>query len=389
MNRICLFLQKLTILMKRTLFFLSFFYITILSYGQNLALECGLGFDYEISYHDYWGMYRPVVKSVHIGSPAEKAGLKMNDIIEQIGGIETRNYYSERIFAMLHEEKFIRLTVSNLGYRNKEIVFSKHCDLLDAVSEKQMTSKFSSHSLNNIQEKLLNRPFKTTVKQCPEVNYLYHKTFCFLDKNDSISFQGKTDNYINELIKKELENRGLVYAAKSPDLYVSAVYSYYTLNIRFISPAYSTRKEPYIIWQSVANEQLTKEYTIDKYAEINIPLMLMQYPYPQSFEEARFRYLKKKFNYTGIYYDMNDFQKIIYVDPVSPAAQAGIQTGDEIRKINGIKVTGNPQKLSPAFSYLFYFEPENIISFDLKRGKKQLSVEVKPIVMEFNSFENY
>ena len=354
------------------------------SHGQNQALGCGLGFDYEISYQNSWGMYRPVVKSVHIGSPAEKAGLKVNDIIEQINGLSTRNKYSEIIFAMFHEEKFLRLTVNNLAYRNKEIAFSKHCSLLDAVNEEQMASMFSSHSLGNVQEKFFSRPFKTTVKQSPEINFLQYKTFRFLDENDSIFFHGKTDTAINELIKKELESRGLIYTTGKPDLYISALYSYYILNIRFVDPKHSTRKEPAVIWQCVANEPFSAES-----AELSIPLMLMQYPRPLSFEEARFRSLKKKFNYTGIYYDMNDFRRIVHVDPVSPAAKAGIQTGDEIRKINGIKMTGNPQEFSSALSYLFHFEPAHIISFDLKRGKKQLNLEVSPIVIESSSFENY
>jgi len=368
--------------MKRILFFLSFFCFAMLSYGQNLALGCGLGFDYEISYQSYWGMYRPVVKSVHVGSPAEKAGLRVNDIIEQINDLSTRNKYSEEIFAMLHEEKFLRLAVNNLAYRNKEIAFSKHCSLLDAVSEEQMASKFSSHSLGNIQEKSFSRPFKTTVKQSPAINFLQYKTFRFLDTNDSISFHGKTDIAIYEQIKKELESRGLVYTTGNPDLYISAVYSYYILNIRFVDPYLSTRKDPAVIWQCVVNELFSSES-----AKLNIPLMLLQYPYTKSFEEARFRSLKKKFNYTGIYYDMNDFRKIIHVDLVSPAARAGIQTGDEIRKINGIIMTGNSQEFNPALSYLFHFEPAYVISLDLKRGKKQLTLEVEPIVIEFNSFE--
>ena len=142
---------------------------------------------------------------------------------------------------------------------------------------------------------------------------------------------------------------------------------------------------------------------------------------------------------------MNNLQKIIYVDPVSPAAQAGIETGDIIQKINDIKMVGNPQKLSAnyrlfinktmlfrdektkyadingydecmlwnvfsypkieealkkpeysaTFSYLFNFRPyvnilsNNNVSFNLKRGKQLLDIQVEPILTECELFENY
>ena len=462
--------------------------ISTLSFGQNLAHVCRLGFDYEISGRYYWGLGKPIVSSIHLNSPAEKAGLKINDIIERINGVPTENYYSDAIFAMLQEEKFIKLVVSNLAYKNKEITFSKDCDLMDAINEKQMLSAFSFYSLEDVQERGFVCPFKTTAKQCAEVSFLNYKTFCF----SSNLPQGKTDNYLNEQIKAILEKKGLTYNTIRPDLYVEAIYTYrknedyaptenkenlpsewrynvktqifeklpiyynplihernveqyLTLTIRFIDPKYSTEKEPYAVWECTANESLANTYSIRNYADIHIPLMLMQYPYPQTFEKARFRYFKKKYNYTGINYDMNNFQQIIYVDPVSPASQANIEKGDMIQKINGIKTIGDPKKLSSsyrlfidktmplrdektkytdingyekcmfwdifsypkieeeirkpeynsAFSYLFNFEPyinmlsTNIISFELKRGKQKFTVEIEPIIMEFNSFENF
>ncbi len=419
-------------------------------------------------------------------SPAAKAGLKMNDIIERIGGIPVEGHYSESILAMLQEEKFIKLTVSNIGYKNKEITFSKDCDLLDAINEKQMISAFSFYSLEDVQERTFACPFKTTVKQNQEINFLNYKTFGF--EKDS----PRTDNYLNNLIKTVLEKKGFIYSAVKPDLYISIVYSYrknedyilsdnkeklplewrYNINtkmfdklpiyynplihernaeqfltftIRFTDPKYLAEKEPLTVWECTANESLAGAYPIKIYADVNIPLMLMQYPYPQTFEKARFHYFKKKYNYTGINYDMDNFQKIIYVDPVSPASQAGIEAGDMIQKINEIKTVGSPQKLSSnyrrfidqtmsfrdektkytdingydkcmfwdvfsypkveeeikkpeyssVFSYLFNFEPyinmlsTNIISFDLKREKQQLNIQVEPIIMEFDLFENY
>ena len=422
--------------MKRILFLIAFFCSSFLSFSQNQAHLCQLGFNYNISYQYYWGFGKPVITSVHIDSPAGKAGLKINDIIERIGGIPTEGHYSEVIFSMLQEDKFIKLTVSNLGYKNKELTFSKDCDLMDAINEKQMISAFSFYGLEDVRERAFSCPFETTVKQNFQINYLNYKSFC-LEKN---ALQNDSNNYLNEQIKMILEKRGLTHKTEKPDLYISTTYSYrknedyapsgnkeelaqewrynvntrmfdklpiyynplipeknieqfLTLTINFIDPKYSTEEEPYVVWQCTTNESLANSYPINNYADIHIPLMLMQYPYPQTFENARFHYFKKKFNYTGINYDVNNFRKIVYVDPVSPASQAGIETDDIILKINGIKMINNLPKpeYNAVFSYLFNFEPypTNIISFNLKRGKRQLYVQVEPIIMESDLFENY
>jgi membrane-associated protease RseP (regulator of RpoE activity) len=380
------FVENFT-LMKRILFLISFFCISSLSFGQQPASVCELGFSYTISRQNNWGFSKPVVTSVHIGSPAEKAGLKINDIIERIDGQPSDRYYSDAIFALLHEERYIKLIVSNLGYRNKELIFSKDCDLMDAVSEKQMASDLAPYSLGNVEEKVFIRNFKTTVTQSPQINFLNYKTFGFKEN----AHQNNSDKFLNNRIKMVLEKRGLIYSAKNPNLFISTnVLSYkegeefVRITISFIDPRYSTEEEPYIIWQCTA-----KDYEI--IPDSDISLMLMQYPFPQTFDEARFRHFKKKYNYTGIIYDMNNFRKIFYVDPVSPASLAGVETGDVILKINNIKMVENfkRQGYNKVFSYLFDFKPYqiNFISFKLKRGKKQFNIQVEPITMEYEQFE--
>jgi len=474
--------------MKRILFLMSLLCISFFSFSQNEAKTCRLGFNYFISQDHYWGLGKPVVTSVYINSPAEKAGLKINDIIERIGGLPAEGYSADTIFAMLQEDRYIKLTVSKLGYRNKELTFSKDCDLMDAMNEKQLISAFAFYSLEDVQERAFACPFKTTVNQDEKIDFLNYKTFCF----DDDPLQGDSVSYLNAQIIKSLEKRGLTYNSENPDLYISTSYSfrknkdydpsenkdklpkeqrynvytktfeelpvYYnplihernveqflTLTINFIDPKYSTKEEPYVVWQCTADESLANSCPVKNYADIHIPLMLMQYPYPQTFERARFRYFKEKYNYTGVNYDMNNFQKIIYVDPVSPAAQAGIETGDMIQKINDLKMVGNPKKLSSSyrlfiedtkplrnektkytdingydkcmfwdvfsypkieealknpeynavFSYLFNFRPyvnmlsTNHVSFNLKRGKELLDIQVEPIITECELFENY
>ena len=72
--------------MKRTLRVVLFLFIGSLFImgevaAQNRAVTCQLGFAFEISRSKNWGYKEPVIVDVTPGSPAERAGLKLNDII--------------------------------------------------------------------------------------------------------------------------------------------------------------------------------------------------------------------------------------------------------------------------------------------------------------------
>lgn len=49
--------------------------------AQNPDITCSLGFTFEISEDKSWGYKEPVVVDITPGSPAEKAGLQLNDIL--------------------------------------------------------------------------------------------------------------------------------------------------------------------------------------------------------------------------------------------------------------------------------------------------------------------
>ncbi len=477
--------------MKKIVCFLLLSYFICSINAQNQAQICRLGFNTEMSNRYCWGIGKPIVVSVTAGSPAEKAGLKINDIIERISGIETIGRTSENIFALLHEERFIKLTVSNISYKNKEITFSKDCIPSDVISENQMVSAFPFYSLEDIQERTFACPFKTSIQECSEFDFLNYKTFGFAKDGSYGSSQGKESAVLNGFISKALEERGLKYRADNPDFVITTFYKlddnarnyspsenqdklpqewrydinkkkfvklpvYYNalihernvryygeLKIQFVDKR-STDKKTYVIWECEARDAFAENYNLKNYAEINIPLMLMQYPYSQTEREGRYRYLKKCYNYTGVNYDMNNFKRIAYIDPVSPAAQAGLKEGDEILFINGLKAEAKSSELSSAyrnfieitmpfrdektkytdangydkcmewdvfsypkveteirkpknkavFSYLFNFKPyinmlsTNIVFFEIKRGKETLAFKVEPIVVSMESFEN-
>ena len=50
-------------------------------FAQDGSLTCNPGFTFKISEDKSWGYKEPVVNSITPGSPAERSGLKLNDII--------------------------------------------------------------------------------------------------------------------------------------------------------------------------------------------------------------------------------------------------------------------------------------------------------------------
>ena len=69
--------------MKQTLTVLSLVLIFFAKgiIAQNSSVTCVPGFIFEISEDRSWGYKEPVVVEITPGSPAEMAGLKLNDII--------------------------------------------------------------------------------------------------------------------------------------------------------------------------------------------------------------------------------------------------------------------------------------------------------------------
>ena len=72
--------------MKKIIFsFLSLVAIVAI-HAQTSIETCNLGFSFEISSNSNWGEHEPVIRSIVPGSPAAKAGLKINDIIMEVNG---------------------------------------------------------------------------------------------------------------------------------------------------------------------------------------------------------------------------------------------------------------------------------------------------------------
>jgi C-terminal processing protease CtpA/Prc len=66
--------------------FITLLILSVALYSQNDQVVCNLGFTFKISNNPNWGNNEPVVTDITPGSPADKAGLKVNDIILEVNG---------------------------------------------------------------------------------------------------------------------------------------------------------------------------------------------------------------------------------------------------------------------------------------------------------------
>ena len=472
--------------MKRLVFLLTFLSSCLIAFSQTEPkMVCQYGFTFEISTQKNWGYLQPVVTSVIPNTSADAAGIRTDDIIEKIGDKPTAGENIETIMSRLQESnEQIQLTVSNLKGSNQSRTLDRYCYYNTSLSERDLASVYSFYSLEDVQTHAFTCPFKTLVNQ--ENNLILYTTFGFAAPDPE---NQALDRTINAVIRKSLEQKGLKYSDKNPDLIVQTHYSHtpnpnfrnslnvdkypvacrYNVNTKsmenlpiYYNPLIQTNQAKYflklgiqlidnkkknkntVVWECEANEFLKSDYSIADYAEFHIPMMFMQYPYPKSTEVAPFYYSRSRYNYTGIHYNMDNLNEVTEVDPSSPAEKAGIQPGDIIEKINGIKFVSKAKKAdnnykqfiyktlpfrdpttqftnaegftrcmywdkmqyaqiqdefrkpeySTVFSYLFYFQPyinlsgTNIVDFSIVRDRQKETVKVKPLIVSEEIVEN-
>ena len=70
---------------------------TLCATAQNSSTVCRLGFAYELSQRSQWGFEKPVVRSLVPNSSAEQSGLKVDDVIERIDGVNVTEVAPEEV----------------------------------------------------------------------------------------------------------------------------------------------------------------------------------------------------------------------------------------------------------------------------------------------------
>lgn len=450
-----------------------------LSYAQNQTGQiCRLGFDWEISLSTNWGLGKPVVVNVFPYTPAELAGIKLNDVIDAIDGVSVLDVSIDEIAQMLNPagKNEVVLSIRNLNSDIRQVVVRKECKKPHAISEDQLAIAYSMYSLESTVEREFICPFNTVVTS-DAIDFTHFKSYGFsaVDQNNV-----KLESAINDKISIELSRKGMVLNAVNPDMLVQTYYYFdhnpnfkgsskvqikkepiYRFNIAkrefelfpFLSYNTAESEAPYllqlgirfidqvdypgrILWECEANELLDASFNLGDYAQIHIPLMLMQYPYVKYIRNVPYRITKKIYNYTGIQYDIDRLELVADVDRNSPAYAAGIRPNDVVEKIGRHKMNRTPEEFTAAykrfitqsmkyrdpktiftdangfercmywdtfhypkiaetlqkseylsaFSYIYHFAPyinptgSNTCTFEVKRGKSKQEIIIRPTI---------
>jgi len=351
-----------------------FLVLILLPFFVTLSAQevtCRYGFSYDISNNPHWGKDKPVITIVYPNSPAEKAGIKPFDIIEEVDGVPITENELDDIHLFMNPEgkEIVEFTLKNIKDDTRKVKVKKECKSIYSLSESQLASAFAMYAVEDNHDRLFTCPFVT--KQADEaVDFSAFKSFAFFSQNEN---QPELAQKINELIRKELTNRGLSFDPVNPDLTVQISYSFtknpnykpkatkteleeiYRYDISrdrmtkfpFLPPSTIETEAEYIlklgfrfedrkfvmgriVWECEVNELMNETFSLEDYAFVHIPLMCMQYPYVKYGRNVQFRLSKKKYLYTGINYSIDDISGIASVDPFSPAANAGIKPFDRL-----------------------------------------------------------
>lgn len=365
------------------------------SNAQTYDKNCYYGFTFEVSKNPNWGTNELVITSVEPNSPAEKAGIKVDDIIMEINGKATYLRDNQTIARWLFDEynPEVKFTIRNLDTYFKEYTFTRKCIALNSVNEQQLSSVFSFYSLENTNEREFTLPVNIEVYN--GIDFTDYHTFDFAKETGTVP---PVDKYIKEVIERELTTKGLVRDTKDPDIIVQQYYSYVP-NPQFTGlndnpnyapgtwrfsnekqkmvylPIFDQGKEDitkigqfileygfsfydrkYIdkskltqIWDCSIKDFLSANYSLEEYTKLHTPLMLMQFPYVQTKKNAKYIVSTNRYAYTGLYFDADDLVTIKDVDEDSPAYIAGIRPSYTIKKINNKPFNHTKESLSAGY----------------------------------------
>ena len=468
--------------MRQIVSFIILSLLVLQANAQSASTVCRAGFAFEISNNPNWGNGEPVIINITPGSPAEKAGLKLNDIILEVNlnGTYLKPHHTIKAWMLDNDLNDIEISIRNLETDFRTIRIEKDCRSRNGIDESKLAPVFAFYSLEDVQNRTFHIPMKITTNS--KAVFSDYRTFDFAPVQDGTP---AIDARISSIFERVLNERGLRRDKNDPDFIIQTFYSYQSnsayspsnpdqaddaANWRFdiksnkmvklplFSPTevVDNNKVPYLlefgyrfydrkflepgemvqIWECEVNERVMNNYGLENYLETNLPLILLKYPYPGNTNLATYEVNFLQYNYTGLNYNIEDISKVAYVDPKSPAANAGIMSGDVIKSIQGVKLSNNLKSLTSsyrqfinetmnlrnpntrytdtngykdcmfwevseynqvaktlnkrsfqtAFSYLFNFNQyidwntPNTISIDVDRNRENLNFEVRPQV---------
>ena len=376
----------------KKIFFLFLVICNVWCISAQEGLQCRLGFSYEISNNSQWGKNKPVIMKVYQNSPAEKAGIRQNDVIVQIDDFSVDEISLDDVDSLLTaSESFeTRLVIHNFTEQAKSVNITKECRSSDAFTESQLAEAFSMYSVESTHDRLFVCPFTTSATR-DEVDFSEFKSFDFATTEDA-SISG-IERTINEILKEELIKKGLRYNTLSPDFIIQTYYKFdknanfrrrsketesqgpairydisrdritpfpfysfstpeseseyiLQLGVRFVDQKYVRGR---VLWECEANELMSAPFALNEYATIHLPLMCMQFPYVKYSRNAQYILTKKAYNYTGINYSIYRINEVVEIDFDSPAYEAGIRPGDIIEKIENKRMDYSVEEFTGAY----------------------------------------
>lgn len=374
---------------------LAFLFITTSTFylsAQNKEQTCHFGITFEISNNPNWGYGEPVVLSVEPYSPAEKAGIKVGDIIMEVNSTATylRDYRTIAAWLFDSTEDNTYFTIRNLNTYFKEYKLNRQCNEVGSLSESDLATSFSFYSLEDTNERSFVLPAQVTTNE--NVDYSDYHTFDFITEPGV----PEIDSQITSIIEKNLRDRGLTRDTEDPDIIIQTYYSYQPnpkynaarsisqsktwrydpndqkmilvpflsgdnkeagfegrymmeLGIRFFDKKYIDPEKLTQIWDCRAIEYLSDEYSLAEYTRIHTPLLMMNFPYSDNKISIRYVVSYMKYNYTGIHISSDDMKTITNVDQGSPAYLSGIRSGDILKKVQNSKFNVTNDELTNAY----------------------------------------
>ncbi len=404
-------MKILTYKLSTLILFVTLFSISV--WGQD-AYYCNIGIEYQISYSNNWGANKPIILTVLPNSSASNAGIKVGDIVEKINDINTQNITEDKFVDLLKklgkELPSLSLEVSNFNYKNKKITLYPFCKSRSILNEEDLAKAFSQYSLEDECERILFYPF--TTKTEAKFSFDKIKYFAFSQQN---SPSNEIDKALTTSISDALKRKGLQYNPNQANIIIDTYYTllknpYYdkkeetdkhkhsdirynpetktietlpllpigankkvakyilSMGIRF----FEAQKESDPIWTCEAVEYLTEDFSLEKYATITTPIMLMQFPFIRYKKNLRLRFASHRHNYLGISLSIDDLGVIASVQKQSPAFLSGLKKGDRIIAINE-KPMYSKIELSKSYQHFIHktiLKRDDLTRFTSKDGLK-------------------